>query len=317
MAKLSRLIPDGKGRIVAAAAVACFVSALLLGLWLTSGDEESVGSETVAASGAGESAETPVTGPPATIRPEPPRPMPVPQEPPQPDPEPPPKLSEAELFYRANLAFENGDYEQSKRELEALLARKPDLGAAQALMTRVERALEPEPPKPAPKPRRRRVVKKPEPQPPPEPEAQPIAPPTPTPADVFAEARSALARNDFPRAESNLETLREMDPTYPGARELERELEDAKWRRSLPLVYSARHDHSFGSCNGVLTLTTRGIGFRSDDHTWQWSFADLSRMARRSPTQLRIETRRGKKYKLDLREPIEDEDWTRFLSLAR
>ena len=291
-------LPPGKTRLIAGGSIALvgIVSILLL----TSGGDEASQPDAVVAAGSTPSVET------APPRPEAPKPKPVPL----PKPEP----SEAELFYRANVAFESGDFEQSKQELLMLLELKPNLAAARELMSRVERELAPQPEPPKPKPRPRRAARKPAPKPEPTPEPDP-EPAPPTPSELFAGAQAALNRGELEDAQAKLNDLKTMNPRYPGAQQLESELSDRFWERKLPLVFSARHDHALGGCNGVLTLTSRGYGYRSDDHEWFWSFGEIGKTDRRGARSLRLETTRGKSYKFELRDALSNDDWSRYQGL--
>ena len=289
-------LPQGKTRLIAGGSIALvgIVSILLL----TSGSDEASQPDAVVAADSTPSVET------APPRPE--RPAPKPERVPLPEPEP----SEAELFYRAHVAFESGDFEQSKQELLMLLELKPNLAAAHELMSRIERELAPEPEPPKPKPRPRRVVRKPDPEPEPTPEPAP-----PTPSELFAGAHAALNRDELEDAQAKLDDLKTMNPRYPGAQQLESELSDRFWERKLPLVFSARHDHALGGCNGVLTLTSRGYGYRSDDHEWSWSFGEIGETDRRGARSLHLETTRGKSYKFELRDALSNDDWSRYQQL--
>ncbi len=285
-------LPEGKARLIAGGSIALVTLSIVSVLWLTSGSDEASQSDAVVAADSAPTVETAPTkpGPPA----------------PKPEPVPEPEPSEAELFYRANLAFESGDFGQSKAELTKLLELKPDLAAARELMTRVERELAP---KPEPPPRR--VVRKP-PAPKPEPKPEPVQPAPPTPNVLFADARAALNRGELENAQVKLDELKTLNRSYPGARELQNELSDRFWERKLPLAFSARHDHALGGCNGVLTLTSRGYGYRSDEHDWFWSFGEVAYTDRRSARRLRIETDDGKSYNFELHDALSNDDWASY-----
>ena len=216
---------------------------------------------------------------------------------------------EADLFYRANVAFGEEDYEQAKIELEALLELKPDFTAAQFLLDKVKLELEPPEleatPKPKPRPKQETTARKPSP-------SSPVAPP----ALLFAEAQMALEQGDIETAEAKLEELRAVDRSYAQAARLAEELALARWMAKLPLSYSGKHDHKLGSCEGVVTLNADGIGFTSDAHSWSWPFAQLTRSERRDSKRLRIETTRKKKFNFELHDPIQLVDWSKFLNLA-
>ncbi len=289
-------LPEGKARLIAGGSIALVTLSIVSVLWLTSGSDEASQSDAVVAADSAPPVET------APTKPEP--------RAPAPKPEPEPEPSEAELFYRANLAFESGDFGRSKAELTKLLELKPDLAAARELMTRVERELAPksEPPKPKPSPRR--VVRKPPPKPKPKPEPAP-----PTPNELFADARAALNRGELENAPVKLDKLETLNRSYPGARQLQNELSDRFWERKLPLAFSVRHDHALGGCSGVLTLTSRGYGYRSDEHEWFWSFGEVADTERRGGRRLRIETNDGKSYNFELREALSNDDWARYQRL--
>jgi len=293
-------LPQGKTLFIVVGTIA-LIGIVSIVLLTSGGDETSQPDAAVAA----DTTPPAVTTPP---KPEPPVPKPEPVPPPEPEP------SEAELFYRANLAFESGDFEQSKQELLMLLELQPNLAAAQELMTRVEAELAPKPEPPKPKPRPRRVVRKPPPKPKPVPEPDP-EPLPPTPNELFAGAHAALNRGDLEDAQAKLDALKSLNASYPGAQQLENELSDRFWERKLPLAFSAKHDHALGSCSGVLTLTSRGYGYRSNDHEWFWSFGEIGVTDRRGPRNLRIETTGGKSYKFELRDPLSNGDWSRYQRL--
>ncbi len=228
--------------------------------------------------------------------------------------ETPAEPTDAELFYSANLAFESGEYERSKTELEALLERQPGLAAARELMTRVERELAPKPRaaveprasvKPAVTPR----------APEPVPVPAPAAPRGP--AELFEAARSALARSDLETTQAQLDALEAVNASYPGAQKLQDELALRLWERTLPLAFGVRHDHALGNCNGVLNLTAGGFSFRSKEHEWVWSFAEVTETERRTPGRLRIETTSHTSYNFELNERPAEKDWERHQELWR
>ena len=133
---------------------------------------------------------------------------------------------------------------------------------------------------------------------------------------LFAEAQLAFEQGDIKTAEAKLEELRAIDPSYAEAAKLVGELAHARWLAKLPLSYSAKHDHKFGSCEGTVTLNLDGIGFTSDAHSWSWPFAQLARTERRDSKQLRIETTRKKKFNFELHDPIKLVDWSKLKNLA-
>ena len=234
-------MPKGKGRVIAGS-VALGLPALVA-VWLVWGGDR--GSEP-----------DPVVS--ASTK-EPPEPPPEPAPPPD-EPEDTSEFLEADLFYRANVAFGEEDYEQAKIELEALLELKPEFKAAELLLEKVNLELEPPEPKPAPKPKpKRRPKRKTTARKPPPP--LPVEPAGPDPAVLFAEAQLAFEQGDIETAEAKLEELRAIDPSYAQAAKLVGELAHARWFAKLPLSYSAKHDHKFGSCDGVGHTQRRGDRF--------------------------------------------------------
>ncbi len=294
--RLGALLPKGKGRVIAAS-IAVGLAAIVA-IWLMWGGDRDTEPEPVVSASTKEPPPEPPPAPPPTSE----------------GPEDTSEFLEADLFYRANVAFGEEDYEQAQIELEALLELKPDFTAAQLLLDKVN--LELDPPAPAPKPKpTRRPKRKTAPKPPPPP--PPVEPTGPDPATVlFAEAQLAFEQGDIETAEAKLEELRALDPSYAEAAKLVAELAHARWLAKLPLSYSAKHDHKFGSCEGAVTLNVDGIGFTSDAHSWSWPFAQLARTERRDSKQLRIETTRKKKFNFEIHDPIKLVDWSKFLNLA-
>jgi predicted Zn-dependent protease len=220
--------------------------------------------------------------------------------------------SDAELFDSANVAFESGDFEKSKTELTALLERQPDFTAARELLGRVERALAPRPRvAEETRPSRKEAGKPPEPQP----VVPPVAVSRSSPAELFESARSAFERSELEKAQAQLAALEAVDPVYPGASRLRGEIALELWKRKLPLDFNVRHDHALGSCTGVLQLTATGFHYRSKEHEWIWSFADVRETERRAPTRLRIETTKETSYNFELQSPPNEEDWSRHQAL--
>ncbi len=297
---VSRWIPMGKARTIAVASLAFVIIGGIAAAWLSSRGGETAPSSAVAAADS-----------------TPPRVESVEPVPPPKDPEPEPEAepSDAELFYSANLAFENGEYERSKAELVTLLERRPDFGAARELMARIDRELAPKPRVPERTRAPRRVVHKTL-EPEPKPEPQPVEPPAPDEAALFDDARSAFARGDLETTREKLDELGKLDAAYPGAWKLREQLAERFWERKLPLVITVRHDHALGGCDGVMTLTKTGFGYRSDRHEWVWSFAEITATDRRDANRLRIETRAHASFNFELREQLSKEDWTRHQALG-
>jgi hypothetical protein len=297
---VSRGIPS-KRRWILGASLAIAAIAVLLGLSISLRRDDTARSEAVVAFDSAPSDPEPVvTAPPSEN----------PQGPPDTHTEP----SDAELFYSANLAFEGGDYERSKAELTALLERQPDFAAARELMARVERELTPKPRIAEDTRVSKKVAEMPS-TPDPAPAPAPAAPPDP--AKLFEAAQSAFARSDLQTAQAQLDALEAVHASYPGARKLREELALRLWERTLPLVFNVRHDHALGNCTGVLQLTAGGFSYRSKEHEWVWSFAEVTETERRTPSRLRIETTSHTSYNFELKERPSEKDWERHQELWR
>ncbi len=183
--------PKRNGHTIAVAGLAVVAAGAGLGIWFFARGNEAPRRNPVV------SADSPSTESEPGVSQLPPTPPTAPEaeDESRQDVQPPP--SEAELFYSANLAFENGNYEQSKTELTALLERQPDFAPARELMARINRELSGK--KRAAEPRKppaKVVAKAPE----PEPKAEPVPPPKPAPPDpttLLGEARTALDGGDL------------------------------------------------------------------------------------------------------------------------
>ena len=115
-------------------------------------------------------------------------------------------------------------------------------------------------------------------------------------------------------------------PDFAGASQLVQDVDVQLWKASLPLSFTAKHNHRIGACTGELTLADWGIEYRSKEHgVWRWTFDKIRAMERPSPRRLEIETEekdllvmgRGKKYRFDFQDaPLEDEAWRRYQRLA-
>ena len=296
---MSREIPAGRRRWILGASLAIAAIAVVLGLSLSLRRDESPRSEGVVEADSA-----------------PPEPEPVATAPPPEDPggqlETQTEPSDAELFYSANLAFESGDYERSKAELTALLERQPDLAAARELMARVQRELTPKPRVAEETRASKKVVEKPS---TPDPAPTPAAPPDP--AKLFEAARSAFARSDLETAQAQLDALEAVHASYPGAWRLREELALRFWEGTLPLAFNVRHDHALGNCTGVLQLTSSGFSYRSKEHEWVWSFAEVTDTERRDPSRLRIGTKGHTNYNFAFQERPSDDDWARHQALRQ
>ena len=294
---VSRAIPASRRSWILGASLAIAAIAVLLGLSLSSRRDDTTRSDAVVAFDSAPSEPEPV----ATALP-----SENPEGPPDTDTEP----SDAERLHSANLAFEGGDYERSKAELTALLERQPDLAAARELMARVERELTPKPRVAEETRASKKVVERPS---TPDPAPTPAAPPDP--AKLFEAARSAFARSDLETAQAQLDALEAVHASYPGAWRLREELALRFWEGTLPLAFNVRHDHALGNCTGVLQLTSSGFSYRSKEHEWVWSFAEVTETERRDPSRLRIGTTGHTNYNFAFQERPSEDDWARHQAL--
>ena len=100
---------------------------------------------------------------------------------------------------------------------------------------------------------------------------------------------------------------------------------DELWKKTLPLSLRAEHKHRVGGCTGTLTLAAWGIRFSSKDHEWEWKFDEIRLMERQGRSVFNLETYetevlglgKPKNYRFELRNPMRDEDWSRYERLAR
>jgi predicted Ser/Thr protein kinase len=108
-------------------------------------------------------------------------------------------------------------------------------------------------------------------------------------------------------------------PTPQGAEEL-------RWRKALPLTFTARHSHRIGGCSGSLLLDAWGVEFRSSEHPrWRFKFGEIRVLEREDPRKLHIEADEKdapapgklKSYNFALvGRPLGDQDWARYRKLA-
>jgi serine/threonine protein kinase len=170
---------------------------------------------------------------------------------------------------------------------------------------------------------------KPEPKPEPPPPATSISPEPavepPTEAELFYQARMTFERGELEQSRAQLEKLLLKDPTSTGAAELLMEVTDRIWGESLPLTFSARHNHRFGGCTGELSLTTLGVRYVSDAHDWAWNQEDIRVFERPDNETIYVETfekdimslGKNKAYKFELDGGLSREDWARYERLTR
>ena len=96
------------------------------------------------------------------------------------------------------------------------------------------------------------------------------------------------------------------------------ETDEARWRKTLPLSFTARHSHRIGGCSGSLLLDASGVEFRSSEHPrWRARFGEIRVLERADPRKLHLETRDGKSYNFSLTSrPLGDQDWACYRRLA-
>jgi len=218
--------------------------------------------------------------------------------------------TDAELYHEASVAFERGDLDASKGALEKLIRRNPGFEGAPELLVRVNQKL-------------RHTERSPDPMAAPAPPDQPH--PAPTEGQLFYRARLALESGDLEASKRELEALLRTNPSFKGASELLLTVQDEIWKKSLPMSFQANHNHRIGGCAGTLTLASWGVRYSSTDHEWQWKFDEIRLLERDGRSILNLETResdvlslgKAKNYRFELRDAMQDEDWSRYERLAR
>jgi hypothetical protein len=102
------------------------------------------------------------------------------------------------------------------------------------------------------------------------------------------------------------------------------EAEELRWRKTLPLTFTAKHSHRIGGCSGSLLLDAWGVEFRSSEHPrWRWKFGEIRVLEREDTRRLHIETADraqggAKDYNFSLvGRPLGDQDWARYRKLAK
>ncbi len=141
------------------------------------------------------------------------------------------------------------------------------------------------------------------------------------------EARDAVERGELETGEEELEAILNTNPENDGASELLTEVSADLLEATLPLEFSARHEHRIGHCAGKLTLHDWGIEYASKKHgVWSWKFSHLRALDRPTPSSVHIETSdeelmgllKSKNYNFNLTSGrLEDEVWKRYRRLAR
>ena len=147
-----------------------------------------------------------------------------------------------------------------------------------------------------------------------------------TEADLFYAATVAFENGELEESQKKLEELLQRDPEFAGAEQLLADVDVQLWKQTLPLSFTARHNHRIGHCVGKLSLEDWGLEYRSKDHgVWQWRFSQIRMMERPGSWRLEIETRetellamgKPKSYKfMFMDSPLEDQTWRRYRRLA-
>jgi len=230
------------------------------------------------------------------------------EDPSETDPEEP---NDAELYHDASIAFERGELDAAKAALEKLIRGNPGFEGAPELLVKVNEQLRDE-------------IRSAEREPPPP--RDPIVTAAPTEAELFYEARLAFENGELEASRDHLEALLRINPSFDGATELLVMVNDALWKKTLPLSYRAKHNHRFGSCTGTLRLTATGIRYVSKDHEWSWDFDSIRLMDRDGRRVVNVETYetdvlglgKPKNYRFELvRDSLRNEDWVRYQRLRR
>jgi hypothetical protein len=68
-------------------------------------------------------------------------------------------------------------------------------------------------------------------------------------------------------------------------------------------TYEARHEHTFGACNGRLLLTGNRLIYESLDnasHSRQWALAEIRQIRQRNPLRLTVESQGDERYEFTL-----------------
>ena len=142
---------------------------------------------------------------------------------------------------------------------------------------------------------------------------------------LYHDASAALDSGDLEGSHASLNSLIEQEPDYPGASELLLTVEGEVVRQMLPIELDAKHDHTMGSCRGRLTLADGRIEYISEKHgTWRWAFDQIVYLESKDSTHLELKTGErdmlklggSKRYRFELSEPIDQETWSGFRTLA-
>jgi predicted Ser/Thr protein kinase len=96
------------------------------------------------------------------------------------------------------------------------------------------------------------------------------------------------------------------------------EAEELRWRKALPLTFTAKHSHRIGGCSGRLLLDAWGVEFRSSEHErWRFKFGEIRALEREDARSLHIEAG-DRSYNFSLvSRALADADWVRYRKLAK
>jgi hypothetical protein len=144
---------------------------------------------------------------------------------------------------------------------------------------------------------------------------------------LFHQSKIAVENGDFVVAEKQLGELLKINPEFQGAAELINEIDGETFIQSLPLEFTAKHNHRVGSCTGRLLLHEWGVEYFSDEHgRWRWRFDQILAIRRESEWKLHLETDESdllglfktKSYNFSIQNtPLRDEDWQKYYRLTQ
>lgn len=136
---------------------------------------------------------------------------------------------------------------------------------------------------------------------------------------LFSESTIALRNEEWEKASTAINTLLQNDPEFPGAREVREQLMDRQFSQRLPLSFPARHNHTFGGCNGTLAFGKHSITYKSEDHgRLNWTFSQIIDMEWTATKEMEIVTteKGNKKYKFSFPNAfLRTDDWQRYQKL--
>jgi len=144
---------------------------------------------------------------------------------------------------------------------------------------------------------------------------------------LFWEAQQAAGTGQIELSETKLEELLQRNPEFAGGAELLAQVSRELLKPSLPLDFSARHNHRLGSCTGHLILSDGQIEYSSSKHgLLQWRGDQIRAIDRRGQGSLTLETNEqdmlglltSKNYNFSLLgATLADQDWRRYRRLFR